>query len=167
VSRAIVSYGMMLGLVMLVLLGFSSLFLMQQVETSTVVQHASQVAAIDRVYTFNIELNREHAHADALVALDNYGRGICDDKQVYFEPNGRVMISCRISGTDTCLMVIFRVTESVFDVMVPMSPGLNTHASIRRCGYISTYQVDKIGYTPWEQVAADIRDMITSAFGEP
>lgn len=122
---------------------------------------------IARANALNITKSTARYHVGAKEAWENYRNGVCENKQVYYNPvSGCLMISCQISGTNQCAQLIFQVTEKRFDVPRAMSPGRLTHAQIHRCGYINTYQASK-GYTSWGEVAANIRDMITTAFGEP
>ena len=123
---------------------------------------------IERVNTLNITESSARYHEGAEQAWKNYRNGICENKQVYYNPvSGHLIISCQISCTDQCAQLVFRVTEHRFDELIPMSPGMLIHAQIHQCGHINDYLWKRDGYTPWDAVVDSIRDMITSAFGEP
>lgn len=148
---------MIVGLLRLVMLGGG------MVAETTYTTHQT----IARVNALNITKTTATEHVGAAQAWENYRNGVCENKRVYYHPvRGYLMVSCQISGTDQCVQLIFQVTTYSPDGLVSMSPGMHIHGQIHSCGYINTYQAGK-GYTPWEQVAADIHDVITSVFGEP
>jgi len=159
--------GMLLPMLMLVMLaGMFGLIILGGGLAPSIATTTAQTTT--RLNALNITQSRANYHVGAEQAWRNYREGVCENKQVYFKPErGFLMVSCQISGTDQCAQLIFQVTEHRLDTLIPMSPGMLIHGQIHPCTQVNGYLWKRDNYTTWEQITVDIRDVVTSAFGEP